>query len=391
MIESFSRRMPAKGGAPYSRDMSDQQVPDLVPSAPRRRLSKGAIALIAAGSALVLAVAGAAAAFALAPQRPEAEAVETPTPIETPTPKPIATEEPVVRPAVRFDTDCTELVPESLVVAMLGAPADVTSNDPIASLHDAAEVQEGALSCRWGTGTWESSNLHVYLIPDVADIFAGYQDVGGVVDVFGDASTHSCDPIEDIAQCQASILVGDTWLGIAARGPFAVDELRAGLEEVAPQLVTTVRAVDVAPATWTSEPSALTSEYMWDESAPLVAEAFGMPDASPSGYDEIGPLAGIVWDRSGYSMVPFDQSDGGSITITTLPGGEWAVAELARGPGAVAVEIPGAQHATMSTNDVATWVCFATRGAGMCVSSAPPAADEMVAAVSDFVASLPGA
>lgn len=373
--------------------MSDQQLPDPA-SAPRsrRRLSARSIAVIAAGSALVLTVAGTAAAFALAPQEsePQAEAVEPSNPIETPTPTPtpIPTEEPVDRPDARFQTACTELVPESLVIAMTGGSVELRSNDPVTSLIDAAELQEGALSCSWGSGGSGSPNLEVYLIPEVADIFTNHLDEG-VADAFGDRSVHGCTMFPDMTECRAAILVGDTWLGIVVHSAFPADELQSRLDMVAPQLVTTVRAIEITPAVWTPEPSVLTSEYMWGESAPLVAAAFGIPNAAPYGYDEIGPLAGIVWERSGFSMVPFEQRDRGVVTIDTLPGGGWAAAELAQRPGAVSVKIPGAEHASSSTVGNLRQLCFATRGAGMCISATY--GDTLVAQATAFVASLPGA
>ena len=366
----------------------------------RRRLSKRSIALIAAGSALVLVAAGTAAAFALAPRdSPEAEVVETPA-IETPVP--VVTNEPVDRPTAPFSVDCDALVPSGFVAGTLGTGAThVATDDTISNLHDAYRVQTGAVGCSWSSGdAGATSRIAVILIPDALSDFARL--AGGdefmeprARDAFGDSSFHGCQGfvLQGVTSfgCVADVLIGDTWASIGIAAPGNGEESVERLEVAASHLATAVRALTVTPSAWTPPVSPLTAEVMVDLDAATVAASLGMTDAFPGGTD-VDSVTGAMMHRTGFSIIDWTSpSDFRSVTVEALPGGAWAAAEFARASDAV--DVAGAEDASIRTlDDGRPQVCLAARNAALCfVPSAPTDRQAFVAQVAAFVASLPGA
>ncbi len=351
--------------------------------------------LISVASVVVVAIAGASVAFVLtrpASGIPAPEVVETPE--AEPTPSAVPTVEPPAGPPIRFDTTCDAIVPPSLSAAMLGSSATTRSNATVSSLYEAADRQAGVLTCQWGDGGWDSPLVRVFLVPEAGEVFEsarGWREGDTpVVDSLGDASTLTCIPGSETSECWADIRIGDVWLGVQLRGPAGADELRSRLEGAAALIVAAVEEVAVAPDSWVPQVSPLTNDYMWNSAAPLVETAFGIPEPHPAGYDEIGALSWHTWERSGFSMVPFEGSTGEYIHITSLPGGAWAAAAIAQRPGVTAVEIAGADFGSQSSSDAGNEVCFAARGAAICVLSHAAPAD-LLAEVATYVALLPAA
>lgn len=156
------------------------------------------------------------------------ESSPTPTPIAvSPTPTPAAVEvDPTVVPTNVFGIDCADLVSDTDLASVFGAPIAPRAQ---AVLDRAELVQDGALVCEWGEPGYEGSNgphVTVAAAPYGRSAFdaliASYapsdQLPATSVPAVGDVAWAACNDIYpgvDLALCWWAVAVGDTWIVVS--------------------------------------------------------------------------------------------------------------------------------------------------------------------------------
>lgn len=269
-------------------------------------------------------------------------------PVETPvsSPRPTATAEPVVLdvPLARIPDACAELLPPETLAA-LGAGWELARDGVAAAPQTALQTarrQAATTDCAWAGP--DGATLALLVIPDASLDEFGYSVRhlfldGALPDAFGDDSLIVCDD----AGCDFSALVAEQYW-FAGRAE-AVDA--ATLTPVVADLRARATAAAGSPnPEWTNPPAVhpgwgrtCGDEGLVEGMArlafdPRLEEAgIRFPDHDQVVVDRVDP---------GYCRLVDPDDPAREILLALVPGGAWAVQELAAAPGAFdVVEIEG--------------------------------------------------
>ncbi|SMH49713.1 hypothetical protein SAMN06295885_3393 [Rathayibacter oskolensis] len=259
---------------------------------------------VAAGVALLVALAGCTAA------EPTADGSGTPSATASPSPSPSPSPS---------ELDCDELLPDSRAAAALELPErdlegtrDVAVRGSAELIREAAQENGGLLVCSWYQTDGHAS-ISASAVEDAADEFAAVGHSGTRlatdVEAYGDCSVDLCD---------IDVLTGSTWITIElTSAPASVD--LASL------------AADTAGAAVGSleEPITATAPLCADLLTPeQLTTTAGLAQAAPgAGTEGTTPetAAGAAAARAGYASCTWTDATSSAyagVTVDALPNGE---------------------------------------------------------------------
>lgn len=349
----------------------------------RRRFNAAVTGALAVG---VFALAGCAAAAPAAPATPAASATDT---ADTA----VAQADPAA-PVQVLDGDCSALLSDADVSALLGADVSVQTGFIDAPSSNAVQTV-GGLTCTWAEPVPATGVSLTAVVVGATAVPATMADDTTCYESSIGAST-------DMASaCSFGVTAGPLWLtGVAATAAgTGEDDTRA----VVSALSDAFTALDAA------EPAAPTAAAVWPVTGCSdLSEAAGVPavlqspdlvvsDADsggaerPAGITAAATAAGVIacsWYQTG--EVSAGQSSG--FNLEALPGGAWAQAQVQSLPGASVVDIPEVDLAVRVPMDEATTgvteVLNVFDGVNWLQVSAPQPVEELAPAVTALVAAL---
>ena len=310
----------------------------------------------------------------------------SPSPSVSETPEPVAASPGVARVPI----GCDELVDSRVQAGAMGVPEEEISpraTQPVYSVNDAAAVQAGLLTCSWersrvGLQPGEFASMRIQILPDAGSAFHAHSRAHQrfyvpdpdyypelMVGLTGEDSYFTCDSYQYGRSCDGALETAGYWVEFSFSGPLP----STAEDENAAQLATSVGdavrlALDEAgpPHAPFSPPSG--SATAWDscvalEGAGALQRAtksstltFRPEYDGPPLYQSVfarmqPPFATCFWNQSAYPEFDYDEyyysgcdecrwydydevesrivfDDIESITISVLPGGEWAWQEL---------------------------------------------------------------
>jgi hypothetical protein len=294
---------------------------------------RGAVIAGSIAAALVIAIAGGVAATTTL-SAPEIATTPSPAPTEsTPTPSPTSTPEPIVTPTqaapttpvLAFGGDCSAVLSESAVSALVGVPMESSPGLPV---WDATFL--GGVSCQWraqDTSQWQALNVTVLpwsLVPEAVRARAGV--------------TPSCEG----GPCDYSQRFGDAWVVVNADD---ADIAVRAAAEIGPRAA-------ASPGIERQLPSgAWKLTDCQEQLADAVSGALGRDDLGPIGTDNV-PM-GQEWDvltASGFAdwcsfaPVTYDEVTPPGLRIGIAAGARFDASEV-EAFGGTPVEVDGAQQA----------------------------------------------
>lgn len=341
---------------------------------------------LAVASLLVLVLA--VSACAPTPEPPPSAAPTTPAAVPTPTPTE-STPPPVLTPTVAFGGDCTRMLSDTQLDALLGAGwmtyPDKLKEWDVSPVADLGSVQTlGGIDCRWVAADNDETGapqLRVIALPadEVPAAFAS------------DFSEPRCDPAYDVTFCRLAQTQGEAWVMASVGhtgGEPPVDLLQQAVADAASSYDGAAEAASWQK-TWWELPScdSLADRMRLGE---VIGRDFG------SGYwegqeqpeqtllDQAGVERTCPWFTG--SETPAD-GEFYIVDVVLSSGGAWRWDEISGHEAAEPVEVVGAEDAVVFQTGTRSTRVFVTDGTNV-LAAGGAASDAMVEIASRALAAL---